>query len=152
MSGDVFHGGPHVEQYDFASPSSTEELLPGEELEILGGGEESSSHLLDLGEPGFGKVAQSETERGHVVGREAIRDVETFLLGFDETRRAEHLEVLGRVRGGHARLAGKRFDGSRSLTEQVEQLESTWRGKSLADSGDLFVERVFRAEGYHSSK
>jgi hypothetical protein len=102
--------------------------------------EVGAGDLLDLGEARLGEAAQRDEEPAHLVVGEAVLDVEALLLGLDEPRRPEHLQVLRGVGHRDGGLLGERLDGARALAQQVEQLDALGRRGGLPDAGELLVD------------
>ena len=67
--------------------------------------------------------------------------IEACLLGLHKTSAPEHLQVVRRRGDALAELPGERFNGPRSLREEIEEFETSWAGCGLANAGDLRKDR-----------
>ena len=88
---------------------------------------------LDLGESRVRQRPQLQDESDDLRVRQPIRDVRAGLLRLDQSRAAQHLEVVRRVGDALADLAGDRLDCARSLASRSRSSSrpgSTWPFRS----------------------
>ena len=142
MAGAVLLGRTDIEHGDLAALHAAQELVALDGLHRAALLEVLARDLVDLGEPRFREPAQRDEEPADLVVREAVLDVEALLLRVDESRGAQHLQVLRSVGDRDGRLLGERLDGARSLAEQVEQLEPLGRRDGLPEPRELLVDGV----------
>jgi hypothetical protein len=73
--------------------------------------------------------------------REAVRHVQARLLGLDQTRASQHLQMVRGRRDTLAGLTGEGIHRPWALRQEVEELETVRAARGLANPGDLFVDR-----------
>lgn len=101
--------------------------------------------MLNLREPRLSQLAQGLQEAAHLIVGQPVLDIKTLLLRVDETGGSQDLEMLRGIGDAGRDLVGQGFDGSRSLTQQVKELQSLGRRHGFAHAGELFVDDVFEA-------
>jgi hypothetical protein len=116
-------GGADVDDDDVATPQSLEQLIAAYALDLLA--EVITRRPLDLRQPLGGGVSQGEPEAEHVLARQFVPDLGAVPFPRDQAGGVQGLQVLGGVR--HRLLARLRelVDSSRTLGQEVEQLEAT---------------------------
>jgi DNA-binding PucR family transcriptional regulator len=105
-----------------------------------------TAHAIDLRQPAAGQRAQLEHKRADAGIGEPVGDEQASLLGFDQTRAAQDLQVVRGVRHALRDLASDRLDRPWALGEQIENLESDRARGGLADPGDLLVDGRLEAD------
>jgi hypothetical protein len=97
---------------------------------------------VNVAEYGRGKPAQCEQKRWHFSRRHAVADEKPVLLGIHQAGSTQYLQMLGRVRHGHARVVREILYRTWTPRECVEQLEPTRARKRLRESRKARVDVV----------
>ena len=129
-----------VDERDLAGPDTPHEFVVAHRLQRAALLQVLARDVLDFRQPGLRQASQGEKELADVWVRQPIRHVQAGLLGLDQTRASEHLQMVRGRRDALAGLVGERFDGPRPLRQEVEELEPARAGRGLADARDLFVD------------
>jgi hypothetical protein len=90
----------------------------------------------------------------HTIVGQAILDMQAFLLGLDKAGRSQDLKMLRCVGGRDPSMIRQHLDRPRSLAEEVEKLQASWRGKGLSDTREMLVDGVLELSigGLHEVK
>ena len=104
-----------VDERDLAGADAAHELVIVDWLQRAAFLEVLARDVLDFCQPGLSQASKMKKEVTHLWICESIRHVQAGLLGLDETRAPEHLQMVRGRRDALARLLGKRFDGACAL-------------------------------------
>jgi len=139
MTRNVLLARPDVDHRNLSRANTACELLIVHRFQRAARSEVLTRDVLDFCQTGFRQAPQTQKELAHGGIGESIRDVQARFLTVHQTRSPEHLQMVRG--GGHALtgLPGERFDGSRALGKQVEQLETPCARRGLTDACDLVV-------------
>src|SRR5215207_7593053 len=137
----------YVDEDDVVATQPPKEVVTGDRLDFVA--QVIARRSLHLGQPPRRRVAQLEPELHDVLTRERVVDPCTVALASYDARGMEGQEVLGGVRGRLAASSRQFLDATRTLSEQVDQLQATWACERLAHHCDRLEQRILRVRRTH---
>jgi hypothetical protein len=149
VTGLKLKSGTDVNHRHIARFNSREQFFNPDGLNTVDLAEESLGELTHLGQPRLGERSQRLIANSNRFISESVDNVETPSAGSYEATRAQNAEVPRGVRDRHPRRGGDGFDGSRSLSQEINNLHSLWTGESCTDSSQLLEDSVFEFARFH---
>ena len=106
-----------------------------------------ASDPLNFSKARFRQTPKGPEEIANFIVRKPVLDEHTLVFSLQKVYPAQYLEVMRCVGNRMPDLSGKGLNSSRALTDNVQQFESKWAGKSFPYATKLLVYGVFVLSG-----